>query len=237
MRATAIQVLPKDFDAHHRAVVALLVAACVAIATWGRLSPEVQTAVAWNAFALSLIVLAWLRILTSDAYTVLRTAKLQDTGRAAIFGVVLAAAVASLFAVASLLGKAKEFHGRQLTDHVLLAIGTVVCSWTLLHTVFALHYAHAYYRQKGEGPDPAELGRDDDPGTGLDFPGKERPDYLDFAYFSFVIGMTFQVSDVQITSKAIRRLALAHGLLSFLFNTVILALAINLASGLITPSS
>ncbi|MBV8900598.1 MAG: DUF1345 domain-containing protein, partial [Verrucomicrobia bacterium] len=79
--------------------------------------------------------------------------------------------------------------------------------------------------------------RDGEPGDGLEFPNTKRPDFLDFTYFSFVIGMTFQVSDVQITSPAIRRLALVHGLLSFMFNTVILALAINLASGLLTPGS
>jgi uncharacterized membrane protein len=91
-----------------------------------------------------------------------------------------------------------------------------------------MHYAHAYYRAE----DPDERGRH---GSGLNFPGEEdgEPDLLDFAYFSFVIGMTFQVSDAAITSKLIRRLSLVHALLSFLFNTVSLALAINLASSLV----
>jgi uncharacterized membrane protein len=87
-----------------------------------------------------------------------------------------------------------------------------------------MHYAHAYYRRVDEGGDR---------GDGLNFPDGDEPDFLDFAYFSFVIGMTFQVSDVAITSSGIRRLSLVHALLSFLFNTIILALAINLASGLV----
>ena len=150
----------------------------------------------------------------------------QDTGRTAIFIFVIAGAVTSLFAVLALLGSAKELHGKALSGHVLGAAGTVVCSWFLIHTLFALHYAHAYYRICDADPDS-------EGGEGLQFPGEGQPDFLDFAYFSFVIGMTFQVSDVQITSGRIRTLALVHGMLSFLFSTVILALAINLASGLI----
>ena len=102
----------------------------------------------------------------------------------------------------------------------------MVSSWFLIHTVFAMHYAHGYYHDEDEGPGFASAG-------GLEFPNEKEPDFLDFAYFSFVIGMTCQVSDVQVSSQGMRRLALVHGLLSFVFNTVILALSINLASGLL----
>ena len=88
-----------------------------------------------------------------------------------------------------------------------------------------MRYAHAYYRKRDDDQESSE-------GEGVEFPDEKEPDFLDFAYFSFVIGMTCQVSDVQISSRGIRRLALVHGLLSFLFNTVILALTINLSSGL-----
>ena len=115
---------------------------------------------------------------------------------------------------------------KALSEHLLLAAATVVSSWFLIHTVFTMHYAHAYYRDDDD--DPSTIGS-----GGLEFPNEKEPDFLDFAYFSFVIGMTCQVSDVQISSQGIRRLALVHGLLSFLFNTVVLALAINLASGLL----
>lgn len=223
--------LPRNYDARHRTLAALAVAVVVAVCTLGRLSREVQLITVWNSFALTTLALAWQRIITSDALTAVRTARIQDTSRIAIFSVVVAGALASLAAVVSVLATAKAFHGRILLTHILLATGTVICSWTLLHTIFALHYAHLFYRRNDD-----DRGGDE-PGDGLEFPNTKRPDFLDFTYFSFVIGMTFQVSDVQITSPAIRRLALVHGLLSFLFNTVILALAINLASGLLTPGS
>ena len=226
----------RNLDAHQRGLAALAVAAAVGVGTVGRFSsPEVHVITIWNSFAVTSVALAWLRIATSDAFTVVRAARLNDVGRTTIFFFVIFAALASLVAVAGLLAQAKSFHGRVATEHVLLAIGTVACSWTLLHTIFTLHYAHLYYgRTDGNGRDEAP---DGESGSGLEFPREKRPDFLDFAYFSFVIGITFQVSDVQITSQAIRRLALVHGLLSFVFNTVILALAINLASGLLTPGS
>jgi uncharacterized membrane protein len=215
----------RSLDAHQRVLIAIAVGivAFLAAAALHRLALEVI--LAWNAFALTVILLCWIRIVFTDVRTVSRSAKLQDAGRTAIFLFVICAACTSLFAVAFLLGTAKGLHGNALTGHVLLAGGTVVCSWCLVHTVFAMHYAHAYYRrpQTIEGVIK---------GSGLEFPGKHEPDFLDFAYFSFVIGMTFQVSDVQITSRQLRRLALVHGILSFAFNTVILAFAINLLSGL-----
>ena len=128
--------------------------------------------------------------------------------------------------MAILIGGAKGLGRKALTEHLLLAATTVVSSWCLIHTVFAMHYAHGYYHDEDEGPGFSSAG-------GLEFPNEKEPDFLDFAYFSFVIGMTCQVSDVQVSSKGMRRLALLHGLLSFLFNTVILALSINLASGLL----
>ena len=102
---------------------------------------------------------------------------------------------------------------------VLIAVGSMISSWALVHTLYTFHYAHLYYKTKG--------------GKGLDYPGDEKPDYLDFAYFSFVMGCTFQVSDVEISSKEIRRVALFHGLLSFALNTFVVALTINIIAGLI----
>jgi uncharacterized membrane protein len=215
----------RSFDAHQRVLTAIVVGAVVVLSTLGLHRLPLQIIFTWNAFAFTIILLCWIRIVFADVRTVVRSAKLQDAGRTAIFLFVIAAACTSLFAVAFLLGTAKGLHGTALTGHILLAAGTVICSWFLVHTVFTMHYAHVYYRQ-------AETGGGIEKGHGLDFPGKREPDFLDFAYFSFVIGMTFQVSDVQITSRRIRRLALAHGMLSFAFNTVILAFAINLLSGL-----
>jgi uncharacterized membrane protein len=108
---------------------------------------------------------------------------------------------------------------------VALAVGTILLSWTFMHTIFALHYAHEFYGQ----------GRDDRIG-GLVFPGDEDPDYWDFLYYSLVVAMTAQVSDVQITSKTIRRLTTVHGAVSFFFNATVLALTVNIVSSLMQPN-
>lgn len=213
-------------DAHSRLFLALVVSLIVFVLTIGRLPLSVQAITVWNVFAWSATLLAWLRILLADAKTSVQAAKLQDTARFAIFLFVLLAAVASLASVAILIGGAKGLGQKALTEHLLLAAATVLSSWFLIHTVFAMHYAHAFYRDEDEGPDFSRAG-------GLEFPNEKEPDFVDFAYFSFVIGMTCQVSDVQVSSQGMRRLALVHGLLSFVFNTVILALSINLASGLL----
>jgi uncharacterized membrane protein len=215
--------LLSNLDAHQRALTALVVAFIVFLASFSVEHLPFRIILTWNAFTVTGIILAWLRIVLADAKEVVANAKLQDTSRSIIFGIVLLGACGSLFAVAYLLGTAKSVPGTRLVQHVALAALTVIFSWFFIHTIFALHYAHAYYRQIDEGGDR---------GDGLNFPDCGEPDFLDFAYFSFVIGMTFQVSDVSITSSRIRRLSLVHALLSFLFNTVILALAINLASGL-----
>jgi uncharacterized membrane protein len=214
-----------NLDAHQRALTALAVAFIAFLASFNVEHLPFRIILAWNAFALTGIFLAWSRIVLADAKEAVASAKLQDTSRSFIFTTVLLGACGSLFAVAYLLGTAKNAAGTREVQHVALAAITVVCSWFLIHTIFAMHYAHAFYRQTDEGGDR---------GDGLNFPDCDEPDFLDFAYFSFVIGMTFQVSDVSITSNRIRRLSLVHALLSFLFNTVILALAINLASGLVS---
>ncbi|MFY9988186.1 MAG: DUF1345 domain-containing protein [Chthoniobacterales bacterium] len=216
--------LLSNLDAHQRVLTALAVACIVFLASFSVEHLPFRIILTWNAFAVTGILLAWLRIILADAKTAVANAKLQDTSRSIIFGIVLLGACGSLFAVAYLLGTAKSVPGTRQVQHVALAAITVICSWFLIHTIFALHYAHAFYRQIDEGGDR---------GDGLNFPGCDEPDFLDFAYFSFVIGMTFQVSDVSITSNRIRRISLVHAMLSFLFNTIILALAINLASGLV----
>jgi uncharacterized membrane protein len=224
-----IQDFFNNFDAHQRVLISLAVGVIVFLLTLTLHRLPLQLILSWNSFAITAILLAWLRIVFADAKCAVLTAKLQDTGRAVILSLVLVGACASLFAVAFLLGTAKGTAGTRLAEHVGLAALTVVCSWFLIHTMFTMHYTHAYYRSV----DPDEDGKH---GAGVNFPGDEddEPDFLDFAYFSFVIGMTFQVSDVSITSKLIRRLSLLHAMLSFLFNTVILALAINLASSLVS---
>ena len=182
--------------------------------------------VAWDAFALCMLSLAWAGMLFTDAQARVREAQLQDSNRAAIYGCVVFATVAGLAGAGLLLGSAKGLPSGLASAHIALAALTVALSWLLLHTVLALHYTHACY-------DLAEESQETPPNLGVLFPGEPQPDFLDFAYFSFVIGMTCQVSDVQITSRRIRRLVLWHGLLSFGFNTVVLALSLNLAAALL----
>jgi len=215
----------RNLDAHQRLLIAVFAALIAFLVTSGHFRLSLQTIFTWNAFAWCFILLSWVRIAFADARTSVQTAKLEDAGRTVIFVFVLLAAVTSLFTVAILIGEAKGLSKAILTGHLLLAGGTVISSWVLVHTVFTMHYAHAYYRKRDDDQESSE-------GEGVQFPDEKEPDFLDFAYFSFVIGMTCQVSDVQISSRDIRRLALVHGLLSFLFNTVILALTINLSSGL-----
>ena len=120
------------------------------------------------------------------------------------------------------LGAAKEAQDAQATGHVALAIITIFLSWTFVHMIFSLHYAHEFYGERRDG----KIG-------GLDFPGGGHPDYWDFLYFSLVIGMTSQVSDVCVSSRYIRRVVAVHGVLSFFFNLTVLALTVNLVSNLI----
>lgn len=216
----------KNIDAHHRMIVSVVAAASAGVLTWGRWSTPVQALLVWNAFGYSMLALAWLRIAIDEPARFLKKARLQDSSRTTIFVSVLLAAIISLFAVGYLLGMARGLGRHGLATHVLLSFATVISAWCLIHTIFALHYAHIFY---GDNDNEA----DSDRPAKLQFPDEPAPNYMDFAYFSFVIGMTCQVSDVQIVDRRVRRLALFHGLISFAFNTAIVALGINIVSGLV----
>jgi len=213
------------FDANHRFVAACMLA-IAAFFTLRQYSFSVQFIGAWDVFATVIVSLAWVVILTKDPYEVRREARFQDASATIIFVVTLAAALVSLFAVIMLLGGTKHLSSTAFIAHIVLAISAIGLSWTLVHTLFSIHYARMYYI------DAPKKKRDAIEG-GLEFPGDKNPDYLDFAYFSFVIGMTCQVSDVNITSKQLRRMAIAHGLISFAFNTSVLAMLVNIVASLI----
>jgi uncharacterized membrane protein len=181
----------------------------------------------WDVFGLCVLVLAWLTILTTPPDKLRVRAQMQDSSHIVIFVFVLLAACAGLFAVGFLfLNKTVVVERSHFFAHLMMVLVAVICSWMLVHTVFGLRYAHTYYG------DPDGAAGPKNHAGGLDFPGDREPDYMDFAYFSFVIGMTFQVSDVVITSRDLRQLVLLHAMLSFGFNTVILALTINTVSAL-----
>jgi uncharacterized membrane protein len=174
------------------------------------------------------ILLNWIIIFSSHPREVRRIARLQDSSLTILFVFITTAAVVSLGAIVYLLKSTKGLAEASKNEHILLAITAVVISWWLLHTIYTLRYAHLYYDTTTDADGVAKAA------GGLQFPGKDEPDYLDFVYFSFIIGMTFQVSDVNIISRRIRRLCIVHALLSFAFNTAILALSINVISGLVS---
>ena len=191
-----------------------------------RLLLPTRLILAWDVGAICFLILAFVTIDRATPQTMRRSAQRQDGSRLTILTLVVAAACASLLAIGFMLKSSKDIPSLILTLHVVLAVLTVVTSWVLTHTIFALYYAHLYYRDDKTSDVSTNA-------EGLDFPGDKEPDYWDFLYFSYVIGMTCQVSDVAITSCSMRRLALIHGVLTFFFNTVILALSINIIAGLI----
>lgn len=190
-----------EFDAHHRVAVALTVAVFTFGLSFRWLRWPVSLIVSWDTFALCSLALAWAGMVFTDVRKRVREAHLQDSRRAALCGCVVFAAVSGLFGAWLLLSSAKGLATGEAGRHVALAALTVVSSWLLVHTVLALHYAHICYHL-------AEESQEKPPNLGLVFPREPQPDFLDFAYFSFVIGMTCQVSDVQVTARRIRRIVL-----------------------------
>jgi uncharacterized membrane protein len=173
----------------------------------------------WDAGIALYLVLVYSLIARTEARNIRSRALRQDEGRIAMLVLTVFAAMASLGAI---LGELGTSQGAVRTPvQLALATGTIVLSWIFIHTIFALHYAHDFYGARGEKK------------PGLNFPGEEAPDYWDFVYFSFVIGMTSQVSDVAVASRAIRHTVNAHGIVSFFFNAALLALTVNIAASAI----
>jgi len=211
-------------DAHYRLLIAVVAGtvACYFSNNHNKLPATIL--MTWIAFALTVLIMDWIILLTSHPKEVRKIASLEDSSRTLIFLIVVTASVISLGAILMLLQSTKGQSGDGITFPIILSLASVIFSWWLVHTLFTLRYAHLYYgADKGAGK----------PNQGLNFPGDQEPDYLDFLYFSLVIGMTFQVSDVEITLRPMRRLALFHALVSFVFNTAIVALTINVVAGLV----
>jgi uncharacterized membrane protein len=183
----------------------------------GSLRPVTRMLIGWDIFIALYLVLVYVMMARCGLAHIKRNAILQDDGRFLILMVTALGAFASVVAIVFELG-ASQRSAAALT----LATLTIALSWAAVHTTFALHYAHDYYRGAKPG--------------GLQFPSgdeKDHADYWDFVYFSFVIGMTAQVSDVGITDKTIRRTATVHGIISFIFNTALVALMVNIAASAI----
>ena len=215
-RLAHLRPLARGVHLHGRLLVAagfgIAVLAVLAVLPLGW-PPITRALLGWNAATALYLVLMGLRFAHADLASIRQRAAEDDEG--ALFLLVLTAgsALASLIAVVVELSGSKDAGSARMA-HVTLALVTIVLSWLFIHTIFALHYAYEHY--------------DEDGCAGLEFPGEQEPDYWDFMYFSMVIGMTFQVSDVQVPDRGLRRMVLAQGLFSFLFNTVILALTVNI---------
>jgi uncharacterized membrane protein len=209
----------------NRLILSIVFALILSFFLPSQLSLTTHILVIWDGGMIFFLVSTWILMVQAIPKTMRCNAQSQDEGRLVILGLITAAACASILAIAFIL---KETQGKDesvLVFHVILSVITIVGSWLLVHTIFAMHYAHEYY-QDHKIQSNTKAG-------GLDFPEDREPDYWDFLYFSFVIGMTSQVSDIQITSRSLRRLALLHGILSFFFNTSIVAMSINIIAGLI----
>lgn len=172
---------------------------------------------------------------TFDAAQTRARALQQDASSVVLFVLLLVTGTFSVGAIVQMMQHAKDLAVSERAAYVGLSMLALASSWLLIHTSFAFRYAHRYYQTAGDrGPDqksskPGKPLKGE--GPGLKFPGKEDPDYFDFLYHAMVVGMTSQVADVDITSRAMRRLTLGHSLLSFAFNMVVLALSINVVAG------
>jgi uncharacterized membrane protein len=220
----------KSSDAHnaferlhaiHKIIICIVLAIAAYLVADIKNNPLTRLMIGWNTFSLCMIIMTWITFKITSPDEIRRQAGLQDASHVAIFVIVLISAFASFFAVLLLvISEKKETEAFDIP----VAIAGMFFSWFLVHTIFAMRYAHIYYGDHETQP-AIHAG-------GLIFPDEDRPDYIDFAYFSFVLGMTFQVSDIQVTSKQLRKMALLHGILSFGFNTIIVALTINVIAGL-----
>ena len=196
----------------------LLIALTVSLAVALALSSNhllIRVLVAWDAGALVFLGLAWWLIARSDAeHTRMRAAE-DDPGGPGVFLVVLVSSLASIAVAVLVLRDVKAVDPTSTGLVEFLGVMAIVVAWFMTQTAYTLHYAHLYYRNDGA------VG-------GIDFNDEGDPDDLDFAYFSFIIGMTFQVADTNISDRGIRRAVLRHALISFVYNTVIIGLSINL---------
>jgi uncharacterized membrane protein len=205
------------FSARTEVAISALIGVVAAALMMVTVSVPIGLLVGWDCASLVYITWLWLVIRNRDAQATAQRATTTDPDRAVTDLILLSAAVASLVAVGFVLVRAAQLHGLAELVRVALGLVSVVVSWALVHTVFTLRYANLYYSGKAGG---------------IDFNQPDLPTYTDFAYLAFTIGMTFQVSDTSLRSGIIRRTALRHALLSYLFGTGILATTINLVASL-----
>lgn len=210
---------------HQRLGIATIIGTIVMLGLPRSILADTRLIASWDIGASMSLLLAWLTMAGANANATKLSTHDKRQSSAAILWLVSLAALASLLTLTFLFKIPTNTHPLEKGLHIGLSVLGLMVSWLLIHTRFAFHYAHRYYVSGGPNKSK-EIG-------GLAFPGGKEPDYLDFAYFSFVIGMTSQVSDVAVTSRIMRRLTLMHGLLAFAFNMAVLALGINILASII----
>jgi uncharacterized membrane protein len=184
--------------------------------------------IAWNVGTWFYFIATGIMVARATPESIRQQARMSDEGRFFILVLTSLAAIAAIAAIIAQLAIVKDLSGTIKGLHIGLAAATIVSAWFFIHLTYAFHYAHEYFDEyfTEPGRPAAERG-------GLAFPGTEHPDYYDFLYFSYVIGVACQTADVNISSRAMRRVALVHCVLAFFFNSAVLALTINIAAGLI----
>lgn len=185
--------------------------------------------VGWNAWIVLYLILVTIMMARSTHESMRQRARLLDEGRHAVLLLAVAAALGSLVAIVFELYGVRKAPPDVVALHVGLAVTTIISAWSFVHVIFTQHYAHGFYRELDKAVDAAG----EDMENGLRFPGQSRPDYLDFLYFSFTIGVANQTADTEVVSRGMRKLVLIHSVISYFFNTIILALTINIAAGML----
>jgi uncharacterized membrane protein len=201
-------------------VLAIALISFFALEPW--IAARTRLLLGWNLGAMTYLALAWTTVARTDATMTRVRAQTHDQSGYVIFVLVVTAASASFVAIGFLVGDFRNLPYWGRVAHLTLSISALLLSWLLIQTLFAFHYARWYYSRMAESATHR---------GGLRFPSDKEPDYLDFAYYSFVVGMTSQVSDVMVTTRQMRRLTLVHGVLAFIFNIAILAMSINIIGG------
>ena len=219
--------------ASRRLIVAALLGGVAALVSGVASAPWQFTVLAgWNTAATAFLLLVWATVSRFSPAQTAAMATLEDNSRRGSGVVLLCAATASLVGLAFGLHRANQASGQLRFWLTFAVISGIVLSWAVVHTVYVLRYAHLYYTGASTGAS-AGAGPGESTDHGITFPGGDEPDYLDFAYLAFTLGMTFQVSDNTVRSRSMRRTVLVHCLMSYLFGTVIIATSINVLAGLV----
>ncbi|MFB2767805.1 DUF1345 domain-containing protein [Pelatocladus sp. BLCC-F211] len=225
-RLAVLLSLLKNLDSRSRLGVSIMVGMAAFIIMPDFMHLDIQILAAWISGVLCFLMLFVLMANSATPQKTYYLAQGKEAQHSVTFLLVIITACTSIFAIGLMETNNQHVPTSALVLEVSLSLIAVLCSWCLTHTVFALHYATCYYRRE-------QINQAEECAKGLDFPGEEEPNYWDFMYFSFTLGMTAQTSDVSITSLSMRQLVLGHGIVSFLFYMVILGSSVNVVSGLI----